>query len=198
MPDKIVRAMNQNHKKTKIFSFTMLSGKTLMMVELRKRKISKNWCGFDFDDSTYQSPEQPQSKRCRKKEKMFCIRNEFETKTENSIKLTIELLNAPWGAIFMECAFGHFGENPRHWIATFFWLHLSEAQHIAAIGGKFTTQEIIHEVYLHKDVDEVESLADEEAESIKIVSVEVLAEVIQENLFPFFFRLIIDDGTVEI
>lgn len=29
MPDNIVKAMNQNHKKTKIFSFTMLSGNTL-------------------------------------------------------------------------------------------------------------------------------------------------------------------------
>lgn len=98
----------------------------------------------------------------------------------------------------MERTFGDFRKHAGHRIAALLRFHLREAQHVTAVRRELTTQEIIHEVDLHKHVDEIQRLADEEAEGIKVVTIQILGEIIQQNLLSLFFAFIVDDGTVEI
>lgn len=98
----------------------------------------------------------------------------------------------------MEGAFSDLWKNTCHRIGSFLGLHFSEAQHIAAICGELTTQEVIHKVNLHKNVDKIERFTDEESKSIEIVTIQVFSEIIQKNFLPFLFRFVIYDGAVEI
>ena len=63
-------------------------------------------------------------------------------------------------------------------------LALSHRQHVAAIGGELPAEKEVHEVDLEEHVDEVEELAGEEAESVEVVAVPVLGEVVEEDLLP--------------
>jgi hypothetical protein len=51
---------------------------------------------------------------------------------------------------------------------------------------------------LHENIDEVQSLANEESEGIEVVAIQILREVIQENLLAFLLAFFVDNRAVEI
>lgn len=98
----------------------------------------------------------------------------------------------------MERALCHLRKDSRHRIAALFRLHFGEAQDVTAVGRELTAEEVIHEVDLNEDINKVQRLADEEAKCIKVVTIQILGEVVEENLFALLFSLIVDDRTIEI
>lgn len=111
---------------------------------------------------------------------------------------SVKLLNAARWTVLVERALGHLREDPRHRIAALFRLHLGEAQHVTAVRGELAAEEVIHEVDLDEHVDKVQRLADEEAKSIKVVTIQILGEVVEENLLALLLGFVIDNRAIEI
>ena len=77
----------------------------------------------------------------------------------------------------MEGTLRHLGEHFGHGIGPIFALHLRVSHDIQAVGGELVAEEVVGEVDLSEDVDEVEDLAEEEADGVEAVSPTVEAPV---------------------
>ena len=77
----------------------------------------------------------------------------------------------------MEGTLRHLGEHFGHGIGPIFALHLRVSHDIQAVGGELVAEEVVSEVDLSEDVDEVEDLAEEEADGVEAVSPTVEAPV---------------------
>lgn len=85
-----------------------------------------------------------------------------------------------------------------HGIVSFLWFHFSHTNNVSSICGKLSSKEEIDKVNLTDDINEVERLANEEADGVKVVVVDISGEIIDQQLFSFVFSFFSDDGAIEV
>lgn len=109
---------------------------------------------------------------------------------------TIVVDDLPRGTIFVECAFGNFGENFGHRVFPLIRIFFSKGQDFAPIGCEFVAKKHVHEKNLSDDVDKVEEFAEKEPEGIKIVVLNIGNKVVQNELLPSTFVIFINDWAI--
>ena len=98
----------------------------------------------------------------------------------------------------MDTTLRNFGEDLGHFLV-YFMVGLA-SKYIETILEEGSLEEIIHEVHLTQDVEEVHELAEYELCHVKVVSVVVFEEIIDNDSSPVprFLSLSVQAGGVEI
>ena len=88
-----------------------------------------------------------------------------------------------WRAKLVEDTLGDPGENAGHRIDPGFGILIEKIDHFHAVVEKLAAQEPIRQEDLPHNVDQVESLADEESQRPSVVIVQIPHEIIGQNVF---------------
>ena len=94
--------------------------------------------------------------------------------------------------------FGHLRKHPGHWVSSLFLLQFRHGDHITAIGGELTPQEVVHEEQLPDNVEKVQKFAEEESDGIKAMAVSVLNKVVHQHFLPVLFLIRVNNGHVQV
>jgi len=119
-----------------------------------------------------------------------------DVERENTKTVVVDDLSGR--TIFVERAFRDFGEDFGHWVFSLVRVILCEGQDLAPVGRKFVAKKHVHEEDLADDVDEVEKFAEEEAKGVEVVVLNIGNKVVEDELLPTTFVVLIDDWTVEV
>ena len=76
---------------------------------------------------------------------------------------------------------GHLWKHPGHWVSSLFLLQFRHGDHITAIGGELTPQEVVHEEQLPDNVEKVQKFAEEESDGVEAMAVSILNKVVHQH-----------------
>ena len=111
---------------------------------------------------------------------------------------TVEALHGARGSVLVERALGHLGEDERHRVGPVLLVHVGVVHHPRSVRGELIAEEHVGEVHLADDVDEVEHLAEEEADGVEVVVVQVHLEVVDQQLLAVPLGVLVDDRAVHL
>ena len=93
---------------------------------------------------------------------------------------------------------GHLWKHPGHWVSSLFLLQFRHGDHITAIGGELTPQEVVHEEQLPDNVEKVQKFAEEESDGVEAMAVSILNKVVHQHFLSVLLLIRVNDGHVQV
>ena len=85
-----------------------------------------------------------------------------------------------------------------HGVGPLLLLQLGHGEHVRAVGGELAAKEEVHEEELPHHVQQVEELAEEELQSVEVVTMSVLHKIVHKNFLSVCFLIVINHRHIHI
>ena len=90
----------------------------------------------------------------------------------------------------------YFWKDGRHWVIPILLWLFRHGQDIATIRCELSTEEEVHKVDLANNINEVEEFTEEESEGVAVMVVSGVGEVVDQNLDPVQFRVLLNNWQI--
>lgn len=135
-------------------------------------------------------------------------RQDHEPEPDEDVRLLVDdverqqaqrvvLLDRAGRTVLVEDALGDAGEHVHHGVHPLLLVLVRERHDAQAVAEELAVEEVVHHVELADDVDQAQRLAEEVADGVRVVALDVVQQVVDEDLLLLVLIFVGDEPRVE-